>query len=56
VIAAGAAAANVALLGSAGEDRLGRLTPVDAALARPPEAAAPPGVAATIPESRDDDD
>lgn len=48
-VAVGAAFANVALLGSTGEDRLGRLSPVDPALTStgPSTVTAPPAATTT---------
>jgi hypothetical protein len=51
VVAAGAVAANLSLLTAAGEDRLGRLRPVQPELERP----AGPGRAVPAPTRPDDD-
>lgn len=57
-VAVAAAFANVALLGSVGEDRIGRLRPVDPTLSATRQATTAPAPAppAAAPASTDDDD
>jgi hypothetical protein len=56
-VAVAAAFANVALLGSVGEDRIGRLRPVDPTLSGARQATTAPAPApAAAPASADDDD